>query len=181
MHFVYKLDHLFQSTRVWDENSSVQRHFIFLNLFNSRLFFHPTCNIQRHILKFQPFLNSFAIFHAFYDLFLAKWPWNWKALKPGLGKGWNLARYHHLTYITCVQKLRGLRQKLDVLRVQTGPSPSKYEGFGWKLIYWTYSNFIIGPTPLCKKYRNFIIGRQRKNTSLASRQSCSFKREIFAS
>src|SRR3954467_9209836 len=45
-----------------------------------------------------------------------------------------LGMYHHLTHITFVQKLRGLRQKLDALRVQTGPSPSKYEGFGRKLI-----------------------------------------------
>src|SRR3954471_18265279 len=41
----------------------------FLTYFNSRLFFHLTCNIQSHILKFQPFLISFAIFHAFNDLF----------------------------------------------------------------------------------------------------------------
>src|SRR3954466_2985555 len=40
--------------------------------FNSRLFLHPTCNIQSHILKFQPFLTSFDIFHAFNDLFSAK-------------------------------------------------------------------------------------------------------------
>src|SRR3954462_7424283 len=46
-----------------------------------------------------------------------------------LGKGSNLAWYHHLTHIACVQKLRGLQRKLDVLRVQTGPSLSKYEGF----------------------------------------------------
>ena len=38
-----------------------------------------------------------------------------------LRKGLNLARYHHLTHITCVQKLTGLRQKLDALLVQTGP------------------------------------------------------------
>src|ERR1044072_8053818 len=38
-----------------------------------------------------------------------------------LRKGLNLAWYHHLTHITCVQKLRGLRQKLNALRVQTGP------------------------------------------------------------
>src|SRR3954464_10537410 len=43
----------------------LQRHFIFLNLFQLKTFFHPTCNIQSHILKFQPFLTSFAIFHAF--------------------------------------------------------------------------------------------------------------------
>ena len=41
----------------------------------------------------------------------------------------NLAWYPHLTHIACAKNLRGLRQKLDALRVQTGPSPSKYEGF----------------------------------------------------
>ena len=51
-----------------------------------------------------------------------------------LRKGWNLARYHHLTHITCVQKLRGLQQKPYALRVQTGPSLSKYKGFKQKLI-----------------------------------------------
>src|SRR3954469_14049098 len=49
-----------------------------------------------------------------------------------LRKGWNLAWYHHFTHITCVQKLRGLRQKLDALRVQTGPSLSRYEVFQTK-------------------------------------------------
>ena len=33
------------------------------------------------------------------------------------------------THIACGKKLRRLRQLLDALRVQTGPSPSKYEGF----------------------------------------------------
>src|SRR3954463_4676944 len=51
-----------------------------------------------------------------------------------LRKGCNLAWYHRLTHITCVQKFRGLRQKLDALRVQTGPSLSKYKGFTRKLI-----------------------------------------------
>src|SRR3954466_8725740 len=50
----------------------LQRHFIFLSLFQLKTFFHPTCNIPSHILKFQPFLTTFAIFHAFNDLFLAK-------------------------------------------------------------------------------------------------------------
>src|SRR3954471_7384740 len=50
----------------------LQRHFIFLRLFQLNTFWHPTCNIQSHILKIQPFLTSFAIFHAFNDLFSAK-------------------------------------------------------------------------------------------------------------
>src|SRR3954467_15875991 len=33
-----------------------------LTYFNSRLFLHPTCNIQSHILKFQPFPTTFAIY-----------------------------------------------------------------------------------------------------------------------
>src|SRR3954464_3558287 len=51
-----------------------------------------------------------------------------------LRKGLNFPWYHHLTHITCVQKLRGLRQKQDALRVQTGPSLSEYEGLRRKLI-----------------------------------------------
>ena len=40
----------------------LQRHFIFLTYVNSRLFVHSICTIPIHILKFQPFLTSFAIF-----------------------------------------------------------------------------------------------------------------------
>src|SRR4051794_28108798 len=60
-----------------------------------------------------------------------------------LRKGLNLAWYHHLTHITCVQKLRGLRQKLDALRVQTGPSLSRYEGFTRKLICYKGISFFL--------------------------------------
>ena len=48
--------------------------------------------------------------------------------------GWNLAWYHHFTHIACAKKLRGLRQKLDALRLQNGQSLSKYQGFIWKLV-----------------------------------------------
>src|SRR3954464_4114399 len=65
----------------------LQINFIFLSLFQLKTFLHPTCNIKSHILKFQPFLTSFAIFHAFNDLFSAKLPYNWKALQPELRKG----------------------------------------------------------------------------------------------
>jgi hypothetical protein len=39
--------------------------------------------------------------------------------------------------------LRGLRQKLNALPVQTGPSPSKYEGFGRKLICYKGISFFL--------------------------------------
>ena len=38
------------------------------------------CSIQSHVVNFQFFVPSFAIFHAFTDLLWAKWPWNWKVL-----------------------------------------------------------------------------------------------------
>ena len=63
MHFVYKLDHLFQSTRVSDENSSVTKTFYFSKLISTQDFFlRPTCKIQSHILKFQPFWLHLVFF-----------------------------------------------------------------------------------------------------------------------
>jgi hypothetical protein len=41
----------------------------FKTYFNSRLFVRSVCTIQKHVINFQPFLTSFAIFHAFTDLF----------------------------------------------------------------------------------------------------------------
>ena len=57
-----------------------------------------------------------------------------KSTSDELWRGWKLAWYHHFTHIACAQKLRGLRQKLDALRVQNGQSLSNYQGFGRKLI-----------------------------------------------
>ena len=72
---------------------------------------------------------------------------NSKSTSNELWRGWKLSWYHHFTHIACAKKLRGLRQKLDALRVQNGQSLSKYHGFGWKLIcykgisfFWTYLN-----------------------------------------
>ena len=58
-----------------------------------------------------------------------------------LWKGWNLAWYHHFTHKACAKKLRGLRQKLDALRVRNAQSLSKYQGFGPKLIYYKGISF----------------------------------------
>src|SRR6266566_3809259 len=47
----------------------LQRHFIFLTYFNSRLFVRSVCTIRSHVINFQPFLTSHSIFHAFTDFF----------------------------------------------------------------------------------------------------------------
>src|SRR3954468_5682303 len=64
----------FKVKRFQTKTHMLQRHFIFLSLFQLKTFLDQTCNIQSHILKFQPFLTSFGIFHAFNDLFSAKSP-----------------------------------------------------------------------------------------------------------
>ena len=69
VHFVYKLDKLFRSIRVLDENSSVTRALHFLNLFELQTFFAFRCTIQSDFVKFQHFLSLFAIFQSFTDLF----------------------------------------------------------------------------------------------------------------
>ena len=58
-----------------------KRHFIFLTYYNTRLFVRSLCTIQSHVVNFQPFVPSFAIFHAFTEFFWAKFSWNWKTLQ----------------------------------------------------------------------------------------------------
>ena len=105
------------------------RHFIFPDFFA----FSMHHSKPRHQLST---LSDIICYFSFIYWFVLrdKWPWNWKALQNELRKGWDLAWYHHFTHIACAIKWRGLRQKLDALRVQTGQSLSKYQGFGRKLI-----------------------------------------------
>ena len=143
MHFVYKLDNLFRSIRVTDDNSSITKGFQFIKHILTQDFF---C-IQHAPLKatsslFIPFLTSFAIFHAFHDLFWAKMTLKLKSAANELWNGWKLAWYHNFTHVDCAKKLRGLREKLDALRVQAGQSPSKYQGFGQNLVYYKGISFL---------------------------------------
>ena len=68
-HFVYKLDNLFRSIRVSDENSSVTLALHFFNLLQLQTFFRSVRTIQSDVINFQNFLTSFAIFQSFTDLF----------------------------------------------------------------------------------------------------------------
>ena len=123
MYFVYKLDHLFQSTRVSNENSSITKTFHFSKLISTQDFFciqHAT--LKATYWNFNPFWLHLVFFMHLMIYFQLNDLEIGKGLQPELIKGWNLAWYHHLIHTTCVQKLRGLRQKLDALRVQTGQS-----------------------------------------------------------
>ena len=148
MHFVCKLDNL--------ENSSITKGFQFFKHIWTQYFF---C-IQYAPFKatsslFNPFLTSFAIFHAFHDLFWDKMTLKLKNTANELWNGWKLTWYHHFTHIACATKLRGLRQKLDALHVQIEPSPLKYQGFGRKSSVTKAFHFfklISTPDFLCNQY-----------------------------
>ena len=142
MHFVYKMNNLFRSVRVLDENSSVTKGFqFFKHIWTQDFFCIQYAPFKATSSLFNPFLTSFAIFHAFHDLFWAKMTLKLKSTANELWNGWKLAWYHNFTHIACAKKLRGLREKLDALRVQTGQSPSKYHGFGRKLVYYKGISF----------------------------------------
>ena len=89
-----------------------------------------------------------------------------KSIWNELWKGSKLAWYHHFTHIACARKLRGLRQKLDALRVQNGQSLSKYQGFIRKLVcykgisiffelIWTPLFFCVQNAPFKGTSQNF--------------------------
>ena len=134
MHFVYKTDNLFRSIRVSDENSSVTKGFHYFEL----IWTPDSLCVQNG-----PFKATSQIFNAFSRhllffmhllLILSYKTMKLKSIWNVLWKGWKLAWYHHFTNIACATKLRGLRQKLNALRVQNGQSLSKYQDFIRKLV-----------------------------------------------
>ena len=66
---MYKLDNLFRSIRVWDENSSVTLALHFFNLLQLQTFLRSVRTILSHVINFQHFVAAFAIFQSFTDLF----------------------------------------------------------------------------------------------------------------
>ena len=128
MHFVYKTDNLFQSIRISYGNSSVTKGFHFFKLIWTPDFlcvqnapFKATSSFFNPLWLHLLFLMHLLIILSYKTLKL-------KSISNELWKGWKLARYHHFIHIAYARKLRGLRQKLDALRVQNGQSLSKHQG-----------------------------------------------------
>ena len=155
MHFVYKTDNLFQCIRISYGNSSVTKGFHFLNLIWTPDFL---CVQNAPFKATSSFFNPFwhhLLFFMHLLIILSYKTLKLKSISNELWKGWKLAWYHHFTHIACARKYRGLRQKLDALRVQNKQSLSKYQGFIRKLafykgisFFWTYLNSIVF---LCSK------------------------------
>ncbi len=109
----------------------LQRHFIFLNDFNSRIFVRFVCTVESHVINFQPFLTSFAIFHAFTDFFELNdheienhYKWTLKMLKVGM-----VSSFHPHSMCKKVERVMA-----KTWFVQNGQSPSNYQGFERRLI-----------------------------------------------
>ena len=135
MHFVYKTDNLFRSIRVSYGNSSVTKGFHFLDLIwtpDFSVFKMHHSKPHHHFSILSDFICYFSCIYWFFELYDPEM----KSSTNELSQGWKLAGYHHFTHIECANKLRGLRQKLDALRVQNGQSLSKYQGFIRKLVYY---------------------------------------------
>ena len=67
---MYKLDNLFRSITVSDENSSVRLALHFLKHITTPDFFSCSVRtIQSDVISFQHVLTSFAVFQSFTDLF----------------------------------------------------------------------------------------------------------------
>ena len=67
---MYKLDNIFRSIRVSDENSSVTRALkCFSNFFELQPIFAFTMHHSKRRINFQHVLTSFAVFQSFTDLF----------------------------------------------------------------------------------------------------------------
>ena len=99
----------------------------FLHLFKLQTF----CASNMHHYKPHPKIPTLSNLICYFSwFFLRGMTLKLKRTTNELWKGWNLAWHHHFTHIECVQKVRGLRQKLDALCVQTRPSPSEYHDFG---------------------------------------------------
>ena len=159
MHFVYKTDNLFRSIRVSDENSSVTKGFHFFKLIWTPDFL---CVQNAPFKATSSFFNPFWLHLLFFMhllIILCYKTLKLKSVTNELWKGWKLAWYHHFIHIACARKLRGLRQKLDALRVQTGQSLSEYQGFGRELICYMgtsmFFKLIWTPNFFCVQYAAF--------------------------
>ena len=154
MHFVYKTNDLFRSMRVSYGNSSVTKGFHFLTFFNSIFLYVQNAPFKATSSIFNPFwLHLLFFMHLL--IILSYKTLKLKSISNELWKGWKLAWYHHFIHIAYARKFRGLRQKLDALRVQNGQYLSKYQGFIRKLVcykgisfFWTY---LISIDFLCSK------------------------------
>ena len=164
MHFLYKTDNLLRSIRVSDENSSVYKGIsFFLLIWTPDFLCVPNAPFKATSSIFNPF-RLHLLFFMHLLIFLSYKTLKFKSISNELWKGWKLAWYHHFTHIACAKKLRGLRQKLDALRVRNGQSLSKYQDFIQKLVCYkgisffkTYLNSWLFVSSKCTIQSHIIV------------------------
>ena len=143
MHFVYKTDNLLQSIKISYGNSSVTKGFHILKLIWTPDFLcvqnAPSNATSSFFIPF--WLHLLFLMHLL--IILSYKTLKLKSISNELRKGWKLAWYHHFIRIACARTLRGLRQKLDALRVQNGQSLAKYQDFIRKLVCYKGISFFF--------------------------------------
>ena len=153
----------FQVLRFHTETRLLQRDFIFELIWTPLVFCVKNAPFKATSSIYNPFwLHLLFFMHLL--IILSYKPLKLKSTTNELWKGWNMARYHRFTHIEFAKKLRGLRQKLDALRVQNGQSLSKNQHFIRKLVCYkgisffkTYLNSWLFVCSKCTVQSHIII------------------------
>ena len=118
----------------------LQRDLIFWNLFELHSFSVFKVHHSKPHHQFST-LYDFICYLMHLLIILSYKTLKLKSISNEPWKGSKLAWYHHFIHIACARKLRGLRQKLDGLRVQNGQSLSKYQDFIRKVVCYKRISF----------------------------------------
>ena len=107
------------------ETRLLQRDFIFLNLFELHSFYMFKMNRWKPHHQFTTLSDYICYFSCIYWLFWAMIPWNWNAFEMN-SERFQVGMVSTFHPHSMCEKVRGLRKKLDALRVQNRQSFSKY-------------------------------------------------------
>ena len=140
---MHKLENLFRSIMVSDENSSVTLALHFFKLITTPDFFlRSVRTIQSDVINFQHFLTSFAIFQSFTDLFREL---NDREIENHYTiNSENVETWHGIIISPTwyVKKSReGYGKNRTHFVYKTGQCISEYHGFGQELICYTGTSF----------------------------------------
>ena len=107
----------------------LKRDFIFFYIFKMQNF----CAFIMHHAKPHNQFSTLFWLHLLFFMHLMIY-FELKSTTNEPWKGWNLAWFHNFTQIACAKRFRGLRQKLDALRVQNWTISFEVWGFRTKCI-----------------------------------------------
>ena len=163
MHFVYKTDNLIRSIRDSHGNSSVQRDFIFLILFELHSFSVFKMHHSKPHHQFSTLSDFICYFSCIYWFFWAIRPWNWKKHYKWTLKRLKVGMVSSFHPHSMCKKVERLTTKTGCTSCTKGQSHLKYQGFTRELVCykgisfsWTYLNSIVFLCSKCTIQRHII-------------------------